>query len=72
MRIEYIPSTDTYYFPNKEVYVKRWMFLYADPDYLAHMLGLDFLHKDARTTLFTLLSREEEHRPRYIDIVEEK
>lgn len=63
MKISYLPNTDTYYIPSKELYIKRWMFLYADPNYLAHMLGLDDINTKDRDALFTTLGREEDNRP---------
>ena len=58
LTITYIHSTDTWYFPNKELYVGRFMFLYAHSDYLAHMLGLEFLDKNLRESLFLKLAQE--------------
>lgn len=61
--ISYIHNTDTYYIPIKELYIKRWMFLYADPSYLAHMLGLDDISTKDRDALFTMLGQENDKRP---------
>lgn len=61
--IHYIHNTDTYYIPHKELYIKRWMFLYADPKYLAHALGFDDMNTKDRDTLFTMLGREDDYRP---------
>lgn len=63
MKISYLPNTDTYYIEDKELYIKRWMFLYADPTFLAHMLGLDDISTKDRDVLFTMLGREEDNRP---------
>lgn len=68
MRIEYLPNTDTYYIPSKELYIKRWMFLYADPTYLSHVLGIDDIAIKDRDVLFTMLGREDDDRPRFIEL----
>lgn len=39
----YIYDKDMYYFPHKEVYVHRSLFIFADETYLADKLGLQLI-----------------------------
>lgn len=59
MIIHYLHNTDTYYFPHKELYIKRWMFLYSSPEYLAEMLGLDMLSVQERDSMFLILAQDQ-------------
>lgn len=56
MTFQYIPSNDTWYFPHKDIYIKRWMFIFATQDYLMDMLDLN-MDKKQFADLMIQLSR---------------
>lgn len=60
IELQYLHNIDSYYIPSKEIYIKRWMFLYADPTYLASMIGVEHLNTKERDELFLRLAQEPE------------
>ena len=54
--LSYLPNTDTYYIKETNTYIKRWMFIYADADYVASMLGIEDMDIRRRNELFLRLS----------------
>lgn len=62
MRITYFHSIDTYYLHDREMYVKRWMFLYLPDDYLASLIGVEHMDREKRSALFRYLAQEKERK----------
>lgn len=46
----YIYDKDTYYFPHKEIYLHRSLFIFADEYYLAAKLGLELIPRASFNT----------------------